>query len=220
MRNESITESERWLDRLEQAACFSDETLAGRLQRLESRRAVSLPVLAGPQLDELIRAAGSLTYRSAQYEAGKPEARVYQEFDYCGAVPAGHPVHHLGRWFQGRLRDALALMSTPPVDIDFTFNDIVCQRYRPGNLGITPHRDHIAYTGLIILIVLGGRGHYFVCDDRRGRARREIDSAPGRAILMPGPGYAGRSDRPFHMVAGISSLRYSVGLRHDSRKTH
>lgn len=217
--DDTIIPGERWTKQLDRSARFSGEALAGSLERLKQRGAVSVRLLSGPLLDELSETAGELSYRRARYEAGKPEARVYQEFDYCDAVPADHPVHHLGRWFESRLRGALALMDEPPIDIDFTINDIVCQRYRQGDLGITPHRDHIAYTQLISLIVLGGRGRYFVCADRRGGNRIAIESGPGRAILMPGPGYAGRTDRPFHMVSDISSLRYSVGLRHDARKT-
>jgi hypothetical protein len=207
------------VDRLEQAACFSDGDLADSLDRLRSRRAVSLPVLDGPILAELAESAEKLSYRRARFEVGRPQARVYQQFDYCGAVPPGHPVHDLGPWFDGRLHRSLAMMADPPIEPGFTINDIVCQRYRPGDLGITPHRDHIAYTGLVILLVLAGCGRYFVCPDREGRERRELDAAPGRAILMPGPGYAGRRDRPFHMVSDITSLRYSVGLRHDARRT-
>lgn len=219
MRNEPITAGEHWVDKLERFACFDDAALAGKLEQLKSRRAVSAAMLAGQALDELTAAAARLRFRPAKREVGKPEARVYQEFDYCGTVPVDHPVRYLAQWFEMRLQRALALMNEPPVPADFTINDVVCQRYRPGVLGITPHRDHIAYTGLIAVVVLGGRGRYFVCTDRRGNARREIDSAPGRVILMPGPGYAGRSERPFHMVGDISRLRYSAGLRHDARKT-
>lgn len=218
MRNESVSDYERWFDMFEQSACFSDQGLAGNLERLKSRSAVSVKLLPRPVLKQLIAAAGELSFRPARYEAGKPDARVYQEFDYCGAVPIGHPVHHLARWFEARLHRALALMAEPPMTADYTINDVVCQRYRPGEQGITPHRDHIAYAQLITLVVLGGRGRYFVCADRRGGNRQEIDSGPGRAILMPGPGYAGRSDRPFHMIGDITRLRYSVGLRHDAGK--
>jgi len=217
MRTESVTDNDSWIPRLESSAIFDDGGLAARLERLKTRRAVSLHVLSAPVLGALVDAAEALPFRSARYEVGKPEARVYQEFDYCGAVPGGHPFHGLARWFEARLKRALRRMAEPPVDLDFTINDVVCQHYRPGDLGITPHRDHIAYTGLVVLLVLDGHGRFFVCDDRRGGNQREIDAAPGRVILMPGPGYAGRRDRPFHMVRDITSRRYSVGLRHDAR---
>lgn len=217
MRTDSVTERDPWIDRLDASAWCSDAHLAGALERLASKPAVSTRVLSGPVLGELTAAAGLLPFRPAESQAGKPEARVYQQFGYCGVVPDDHPVRHLGRWFEMRVRGALASMPAPPIPIGFTINDVVCQRYRPGELGITPHRDHVSYTQLIVLVVLSGRGRYFTCSDRRGSNKLEIESAPGWAILMPGPGYAGRSDRPFHMVDQICELRYSVGLRHDER---
>lgn len=218
MRTESIGDRERWLDELERAARFTDTDLVEALARLTSEPAVSMSVLTGEASTALTCAARTLTYRRARSEVGKPEARVYQEFGYCGTPPPEHPVSHLGAWFEQRLHRALALMPDPPLNTDFTINDIVCQEYRPGDLGITPHRDHVSYTGLIVLVVLGGRGRYFVCADRQGNGKREIAASAGWAILMPGPGFGDRTDRPFHMVGGITALRYSVGLRHDARK--
>ena len=207
------------MNNLEQGARFSDAGLARILEQLRTSAAVSLEMLGGAVLDELTLAASGLSFRPARSEVGKPEARVYQEFGYCGAVPDDHPLWNLARWVQARVKRALAVMADPPLHGDFEINDVVCQRYLPGQLGITPHRDHASYTRLIILVILSGAGRYCVCADRQGNAKREIRSGPGWAILMPGPGYAGRTDRPFHMVGGISRLRYSVGLRHDVRKT-
>lgn len=211
--------SDEWLEKLQAGCQFSDRDLAVALEALASRPALSLQALAGPVLDELTEAASRLPYRAARREVGKPERRVYQEFGYCGAVPEGHPVRTLGWWFETKIGRALATMTEPPLEAGFHINDVVCQVYRPGDLGITPHRDHVAYTGLIVLVVLSGEGRYCVCADRQGRDEREIPSAPGTAILMPGPGYAGRADRPFHTVSDIRQLRYSVGLRHDAQKS-
>lgn len=219
MCTDPVTGRDRWIQRFERAACFDDSALANTLERLVSTNALSMRILSGAMLHELAEAAGGLTFRPAKSEVGKPEARVYQEFGYCGHVPPKHPVRSLANWFEMRLRRSLALMPRPPIATDYAVNDVVCQEYRPGDLGITPHRDHIAYKDLVTLIVLSGRGRYCLCDDRRGTGKREIPSAPGWAILMPGPGFAGRTDRPFHMVECIESLRYSVGLRHDSRKS-
>lgn len=219
MQTNTVTEPDRWMDKLEQAACFSDTGLAERLDLLRHRSSISLPVLSGAVLSELADAAGNLPFRPAQSEVGKPERRVYQEFGYCGAVPADHAVSRMGSWMESRVRRALFRMAQPPIPTDFTINDVVCQEYQPGDLGITPHRDHISYTGLIILVVLCGRGRYYVCEDRRGDGKREIPTGPGWAILMPGPGFAGRSDRPFHMVREITERRYTVGFRHDARKS-
>lgn len=218
MQRHSISDRDYWANRLDGAACFSDEDLAGRLEQLMEAPSIALQALAGPMLGELVDAASDLAFRPARTEVGKPERRVYQEFGYCGSVPEDHPLAYLGPWMERRVLRALSLMDDPPVPDTYTINDIVCQVYRPGDLGISPHRDHISYTGLIILIVLSGRGRYFVCADRRGNRKREIPAEPGWMILMPGPGFAGHRDRPFHMVGDISELRYSVGLRHDARR--
>jgi len=208
----------QWLEKLDDGCRLSDHELAGALEALIDRPALSIEALSGSVLDELTEAASRLPFRAARYQVGKPGRRVYQELGYCGAVPAVHPLRALSAWLETKLNRALRAMAKPPVNPGFQINDVVCQVYRPGDLGITPHRDHIAYTGLIVLVVLSGRGRYRVCADRQGHGEREIPSAPGSAILMPGPGYAGRTDRPFHTVGDIERLRYSVGLRHDAHK--
>lgn len=219
MQTDPIADLEQWLEKLEQSACFSDAVLAQQLGVLVSKSAISMPLLSGPVLDELAAAAGELSFRPARAQVGKPEARVYQELGYCGSVPVHHPLTHMASWFETRVKRALALMTEPPITSEYTINDIVCQEYRPGDLGITPHRDHVAYAQLVVLVVLCGQGRYCVCADRGGRDRTEVPSKPGWAILMPGPGFAGRTDRPFHMVGEFTEHRYSVGLRYDSRKS-
>jgi hypothetical protein len=37
-------------------------------------------------------------------------------------------------------------------------NDYIVQRYPAGCAGMSPHRDHIRYTGLVAIVMLGGRG--------------------------------------------------------------
>ena len=90
------------------------------------------------------------------------------------------------------------------------------QRYASGSKGISPHRDHIRYRGLIALLVLSGHGRYFICADREGSAAREIPAPPGYLILMRAPDFANRKDRPFHYLTDITSERYSFGIRYDS----
>jgi len=218
MYSDPNTASRSCFDSFERSACFSDPALASRLRALETRAALKLGILRGGILESLVASASTLAFRPARYEVGKPEARVYQEFGYCDAVPQAHALSHLAHWLEWRLQRALRLMDRPPIPVDFSINDVVCQQYRSGDLGITPHRDHIAYTGLILLVILSGGGSYYVCADRSGHGKRVIDTRPGDAVLMPGPGYAGRRDRPFHAVERIRGTRYSVGLRHDSRR--
>jgi len=103
----------------------------------------------------------------------------------------------------------------PPVACPFRFNDLIVQRYEPGALGITPHRDHRRYEGLIAVIPLSGAARFLLCANRSGDAAREVPAPPGSLVLMRGAGFAGRSDRPFHMVRDIGRRRLSLGLRHD-----
>lgn len=209
----------QWLERFESSSCIEDLSLASSLEQLKTQNALSLPIIRGDLLLELADAAGDLYYRPARNVTGGEKSRVYQEFGYCDQVPEGHMIWLLGRWLENRIKAALTLLDEPPIESNFLINDVVCQKYLPGNLGITAHRDHIAYSQLIILVILNGQGRYFVCKNRQGDEEQEIKHEPGWAILMPGPGYAGRNDRPFHLVRDISKLRYSVGLRHDTRKT-
>ena len=89
------------------------------------------------------------------------------------------------------------------------------ERYAPGSRGITPHRDHLRYGGLVALVILSGDGRFCLCRDRCGSNAREIAAGPGDALLMRAPGLAGSSDRPFHFLDQITKERLSFGLRWD-----
>jgi len=104
-----------------------------------------------------------------------------------------------------------------PASLDYLFviNDFIVQRYSPGQQGITPHRDHIRYRGLVAIVVLSGAGKFWVCDDREGGNARTIPETSGSLLLMRAPDFAGRTDRPFHALSNITETRYSFGMRHD-----
>ena len=97
-------------------------------------------------------------------------------------------------------------------------NDIAVQRYAAGSAGISPHRDHLRYRRLVVLLSLSGRARLFVCDDREGRGAEEVSIAPGRLLLMRAPGFAGSDARPFHFLSDVTAARYGLGLRHDRTK--
>jgi hypothetical protein len=96
------------------------------------------------------------------------------------------------------------------------YNNLVVQRYRPAPFGITPHRDHICYRGLVSLVILEGDGRFAMTADRAGTAPRELPCAPGGLLLMRGAGFAGLKTRPFHQLRDIQSGRVSFGLRYDA----
>jgi hypothetical protein len=93
---------------------------------------------------------------------------------------------------------------------------LILQRYEPGCLGITPHRDHIKYTALVAIVVLCGDGRFRVCADRSGRGAVEIPAPAGHVLLMRAPGFERQGRRPFHFLDQVTERRYSFGLRQDS----
>jgi alkylated DNA repair dioxygenase AlkB len=103
----------------------------------------------------------------------------------------------------------------PPLAAAPSLNDLVVQRYAAGSRGITPHRDHVRYRNLVAIVTLAGQARFFVCRERSGTDAREVAIPPGSLLLMRAPGFAGRSDRPFHFLSDVTSTRVCVGIRHD-----
>ena len=133
------------------------------------------------------------------------------------APPKPSALWKLAARLEAYLADALAGVRPPPLDRPIRLNDLVVQRYPPGSFGITAHRDHVRYTGLVALILLSGDGRFFVSETRSGEGSREIPWRPGELLLMRALGFSGRHDRPFHYLSDITSERYSLGLRHDTQ---
>ena len=197
------------------------ETLAlalGRaLARLGEEDAVSLPLLGLRARRRLIGATAHLSFRRATPVVGKGEDAVHQDFDLCMSFPA-RSLFHAFAGSLGRLVDAsLGRLDPAPLARPFRFNDLVVQRYPKGSRGITAHRDHTRYQGLVALVTLAGTARFFVCAERAGRGAREVPCPPGDLLLMRAPGFAGRRDRPFHYLSDVTQARLALGLRHDLR---
>ncbi len=195
----------------------SPATLAAALARLAEEDAVSRPLLGARARRRLVAATARLAFRPAKPVVGEGDRAVHQDFELCMTVPA----RGLLRAFAdslGRLVDAaLARLDPAPLARPFAFNDLIVQRYPTGSLGITPHRDHIRYEGLVALITLSGAARFFLCADRSGSGAREVPCSPGDLLLMRAPGFAGRRDRPFHYLGEVRRARLALGLRHDVR---
>lgn len=187
------------------------------LRRVGDQGAAALNLLPAPALQPLAEEARQLRYRAARSVVGEGKAAVYQDFRLTTELPPEEWLMSLAGAFDRLLRTALADMRAPPLPGDFHINDYIVQHYPAGCAGMSPHRDHIRYTGLVAIVVLAGAGRFMVCDDRAGNNAREIASKPGDVLLMRAPGFQGRGDRPFHAVKDISRERYIFGLRHDSR---
>ena len=196
----------------------SDARQAGEtLARLAEVDAASLPLLATDELPGLLSAVAALPFRTGRREIGSGAAQVRQDFDICMAPPKPGALWELAERREAYLADALGGVRPPPLAGPLLLNDLVVQRYPPGSFGITAHRDHVRYTGLVALILLSGDGRFFVSETRSGKGGREIPWCPGELLLMRAPGFAGRDDRPFHYLSDITSERYSLGLRHDTQ---
>ena len=146
--------------------------------------------------------------------SGEGERAVYQDFDICLSIPRPNPLWQLTQAVERLVAAALGAMSPPPLEA-LPLNDLVLQRYPPGAHGITPHRDHVRYVGLVVIVQLSGDGRFGLCADRRGAGARVLEAGPGDGILMRAPGFGERKDRPFHFLDGITVERYSLGMRCD-----
>jgi len=187
------------------------------LLSLVTEGATSLPLLASEALPSLLAAAQILSYRVGRREIGSGKQVVRQDFDICMAPPKPNLLWDLATELEEHLAQALDGLRPPLLSGRFGFNDLVVQRYHPDSFGITMHRDHVRYTGLVALIQLSGDGQFFVSNTRSGSGEREICSRPGDLLLMRAPGFAGRKDRPFHYLSNIVTERYNIGLRHDTK---
>jgi len=188
--------------------------IAQALARLE-RETVACPLIGNFACDALIDAVAELPYRLARRDVGAGERIVKQDFEICMEVPGEHVLRSLARRLGNLIDEALALMDAPPLSPPILLNDIVVQRYGAGSFGITPHRDHVRYRDIVVLLMLCGDGTFYTCTDRQGGGAQVIDAKPGDVLLMRAPGFNGSNERPLHGLRDVRSLRYSVGFRHD-----
>lgn len=185
------------------------------LEALARDGAVSLPLIDEELRSRLLDAAGGAAFRPARASIGEGERIVYQRMEVCDTFSGGSIFFRLRDAFQALWDASFSQRSPYPFESPVVFNDLMLQRYRKGELGISPHRDRSSYRNVICLFVIGGRGRFLVCEDRAGTRAVEIASAPGDLVLTRAPGCLGLARRPFHCVRDITSTRYVFGLRHD-----
>ena len=192
----------------------SPAAMIAALDRVAREDAAVVPLLAPAACRPYIDSGADLSFRNARPVIGEGERAVHQDFDICLSIPRPHPLWQLTDAVERLIAAALGTMGAPPLD-DLPLNDLVLQRYPPGARGITPHRDHVRYVGLVAIVQLSGDGRFGLCDERSGAGARELAAGPGDAILMRAPGFAGHKGRPFHFLDRITSERYSLGMRCD-----
>ncbi len=184
---------------------------------LHNDDALSLPLLTDAFRDELLAEARGAAFRPARESIGEGDKIVYQRMEVCDEFPQDSGFFVLRDDFQALWNASFRQGREYPFESPVLFNDLMLQRYSPGEVGITPHRDRSAYRNVICLFVLAGRGRFGVCADRSGSNAREISNEPGDLILTRAPGFMGASRRPFHFVRDIVEPRYVFGLRQERR---
>jgi hypothetical protein len=95
-------------------------------------------------------------------------------------------------------------------------NEVAIQRYQPGSLGITPHRDQRRFAQLVAVVTIAGSAPFALCRNRSGDPIQMWQVNEGSLVLLRGPGLAGDPDgRPMHLVGGPTggNLRTSIGIR-------
>ena len=190
--------------------------LAAVIRRLVEEDAASLPLLGPADCVALCAASEDLAFRPGQAVVGSGEAAVRQDFDVTLDFPPDSIFRALAAALEARLREALTLAPCLDDPAGFRLNDLILQRYRRGSFGITPHRDHIGYRGLVAIITLSGAAPFFVCADRRAGDACEVPAPVGHLLLMRAPGYRSDRPRPFHFLGEVTEARLSLGLRYDS----
>ena len=190
------------------------DAMAAALARVAREDAAVVPLLAPEDCRPFIESGADLSFRRAKPVMGEGERAVYQDFDICLRIPRPHRLWQLAQAVDRLIAAALGTMDAPPLD-GYEINDLVLQRYPPGARGITPHRDHVRYVGLVVIVQLSGDGRFGLCEDRNGAGIRALAAGPGDGILMRAPGFTGATGRPFHFLDGITAERYSFGMRCD-----
>lgn len=196
------------------------EALAEAIRRLEREPALALPLLSEPARLFLRDEAEALDYRPARPVVAAGAAEVLQDFEvslYFPRFPPESPFTAFAAAFERLTAEALALIEPPAYPGPVPMNDLIVQRYHPGSVGITPHRDHLKYEALVAIFPLSGQARFCICADRQGSDTQEIPSGPGDLLLMRAPGLFGQRDRPFHYLDKVESRRISLGLRYDTR---
>jgi hypothetical protein len=195
---------------------LADGALADALARVARDGAAAVPALSLPAPRALAARADDLTFRPARPVVGSGDRAVTQSFEIVDDVPETGPLGEVAGELAARLNAVLARPDTPACP-EISFNDRVVQRYPPGDVGISPHKDHIRYVHLVVNLVLRGFGRLYICPERSFDGALTIDGRAGDALIMRAPGFDGSDHRPFHAIGEVAEGRLVLGLRQDAR---
>jgi hypothetical protein len=174
---------------------------------------ISVPLLTKSAREALTAVAQSCQYRPEVKTVGTADRIVQTDYSACDQVSEVPLYAEVQQAFQTLLDESLQGVDPYPFSSKLKFNSLVLQRYEPGQLGITPHRDSLGAINLIAIFNLFGTADFYRCDDRQGTNAVQLDTTPGNVIFLRAPGFLNAEVRPFHFLTGIRSSRYSLGLR-------
>jgi alkylated DNA repair dioxygenase AlkB len=163
-----------------------------------------------------LRELASLTTKLSFQRMAAEEGRARQGGDYWVTTEPFDElplVKQLGDDLAGRIRSLQVGASS------WIPNEVYVQRYRVGDLGVTPHRDWKRYRYLVAIFTAAGEAEFMLCKNRAGEVLRSWTTTPGSLVLLRAPGFGGVDDgRLLHTVRGPSAgERISVTYRMDSR---
>lgn len=174
---------------------------------------MSIPLLTKSARQALQQEAEGFHYEPEVETIGAGDRIVRTEYSACNQFPEVGLYPEFKQTFQTLLDQACDRLDDYPFSTPLQFTELVLQRYLPGQLGITPHRDSLRAINLIALVNLSGQAEFYRCDDRQGTNAVSLDTTPGNVIFLRAPGFLNTSVRPFHFLTNIRSTRYSLGLR-------
>lgn len=142
-----------------------------------------------------------------------PIGSVEQNFAKCGTFEPGSAWPRLAQMTAEELQTGFNDLGWERLHL--YFNDLSLQQYKPSSIGISPHRDHKKFIGLIGLYILDdGEASFCLCDNHTGDNPIALEGKPGDLILLRGHWPKTPSlERPFHFVGKVSSRRLTLGLR-------
>tara|TARA_X000000950_G_scaffold248191_1_gene307074 strand:- start:21 stop:701 length:681 start_codon:yes stop_codon:yes gene_type:complete len=200
--------------------CLNIGEVSANLAQVRSRSAVAIDCMSAETCATLSNLADQLQYRKARPVTGSVKTPVYQDFELDYEVPREHPFWRIAEALQsvfGPLLDGFRSEARSDSDTNFSLNDLIVQRYPPGCAGISPHRDHVEYRMIILIVLLSGDGDFRIHPERDEDEGAIIDFQPGQLLMMGAPGIASNFVRPFHSVRNITAMRRTIGMRFDRR---
>jgi len=193
---------------------FNNRTLVGHIAEMKQEGITCVPHF----LHEQTRIGMLQELDSAHLHTAAPEVGAYkikQDYQYTGDFAADSLFISVQKALQTQLNISCESALPGCLSVPLEFTDLLAHRYRPTDLGISPHRDGLKYLNIIAVFVLEGQGRFGMCDDREGTNTREVRNEPGDLLLMRAPGFCGENIQPFHFVDQIVTQRTSFALRHN-----